>query len=152
MRALVEGFRSVMAHQLDAHPAELDVRDMPDLVSDRMALEQVFGNLIENAVKYLQPGRTGSIVVRGWEDGPRLHYAVVDNGRGIEPRDFERIFDLFRRAGAQDVAGHGIGLAHARALVRRLGGTITVSSEPGQGTTFVVTLPRVLTVSNEEAA
>ena len=152
MRALVEAFKTVLAHQLDAHPAILDVRDMPDIVSDRMAIEQVFGNLVENAVKYLQPGRDGRIVVRGWEDGPRLHYAVVDNGRGIDPRDFDRIFDLFRRAGAQDVAGEGIGLAHARALVRRLGGTISVSSEPGQGTTFVVTLPRVLTVSNEEAA
>ena len=152
MRSLVEAFQTVLAHQLDEHPAVLDTRDMPDVVSDRMAIEQVFGNLVENAVKYLQPGKPGLIVVRGWEDGPNLHYAIVDNGRGIDPRDFDRIFDLFRRAGAQDVPGHGIGLAHTRALVRRLGGTITVSSEPGQGSTFVVTLPRVLTASNEEAA
>lgn len=152
MRPLVEGFRSVLAHQLDAHPAELDVRDMPDLVCDRMAPEQIFGNLVENALKYLQPGRAGSILVRGWEDGPRLHFAVVDNGRVIEPRDFDRVFDPFRHAATQDVARHGTGLAHARALVRRLGGTITVSSEPGQGTTFAVTLPRMLTVSSEEAA
>ena len=69
-------------------------------------------------------------------------YAVRDNGRGIEARDRERVFDLFRRSGVQDRPGEGIGLAHVRALVRRLGGSITLTSEPGQGSTFTVTLPR----------
>ena len=67
---------------------------------------------------------------------------MADNGRGIAPQDHERIFELFRRSGAQDQPGEGIGLAHVRALVRRLGGEITVQSELGRGTTFqVVALP-----------
>ena len=82
---------------------------------------------------------------------PKVRIAVKDNGRGIESRDFERIFDLFRRAGAQDRPGEGIGLAHVRALVRRLGGSISVNSAVGVGSTFVVTLPKVLTVSTEAA-
>ena len=66
---------------------------------------------------------------------------VTDNGRGIDPKDHQRIFDLFRRAGIQDQQGQGIGLAHVRALVRRMGGTINVSSELHKGSTFTVTLP-----------
>ena len=66
---------------------------------------------------------------------------MCDNGRGIDPKDHQRIFDLFRRAGTQDRPGQGIGLAHVRALVRRLGGTMSVTSALGQGSTFTITLP-----------
>ena len=68
-------------------------------------------------------------------------FEISDNGRGIDPRDHQRIFDLFRRAGVQDKPGQGIGLAHVRALVRRLGGTMSVSSELNAGSTFTITLP-----------
>jgi len=74
----------------------------------------------------------------------KLGYAVfdvADNGRGIDASDHQRIFDLFRRAGTQDKPGQGIGLAHVRALVRRLGGTMSVASDINQGSTFTVTLP-----------
>jgi signal transduction histidine kinase len=75
---------------------------------------------------------------------------VIDNGRGIDPKDHQRIFDLFRRAGTQDRPGQGIGLAHVRALVRRLGGTMSVSSELGNGSTFAVTLPAIWTGQNRD--
>jgi signal transduction histidine kinase len=104
-------------------------------------MEQIFSNLIENAVKYLQADRAGQVTVRGREDGDRVVYEVQDNGRGIDPRDHERIFDLFRRSGTQDQPGEGIGLAHVRALAYRLGGFIDVQSELGQGATFQVSLP-----------
>ena len=104
-------------------------------------MEQVFGNLVDNALKYLQPGRAGRVVVRGREDRGRLVYEVQDNGRGIDPRDHERVFDLFRRAGVQDQPGEGIGLAHVRALVHRLGGSITLESALDRGSVFRVSLP-----------
>ncbi len=151
MRKMLTGYGDVIAHQLDACGATLTIGDIPGLTSDRLALEQIFGNLIENALKYLDPARPGRIEIRGWDDGHKVRIAVQDNGRGIEARDFERIFDLFRRAGAQDRPGEGIGLAHVRALVRRLGGAISVNSEVGVGSTFLVTLPKVLTVSTEAA-
>ncbi|MHB2167477.1 ATP-binding protein [Alsobacter sp. R-9] len=144
LRELVASLAESLAPRADATGASVTVGDLPDVVSDRLALEQVFANLLDNALKYLRPDVPGRIHVRGWEDGPNIRVAVVDNGRGVEARDFERIFDLFRRAGAQDVPGEGIGLAHVRALVRRLGGVVSLSSEPGEGTTFIVTLPRVL--------
>ena len=115
---------------------------LPALTCDRLAVEQVLSNLVENALKYMQPGRTGQVAVRGASvPGGRVAIEVEDNGRGIDPRDHERVFELFRRSGAQDTPGEGIGLAHVRALVYRLGGTIGCTSELGRGSVFRVTLP-----------
>jgi PAS domain S-box-containing protein len=151
MSLLLEGQRQSMMHQLSEREAELVIENVPDLVSDRLAVEQVFGNLIENAVKYLDPKRPGLIVVRGRDLGASVCYEVADNGRGIDTKDYDRIFDLFRRSGVQDQQGEGIGLAHVRALVRRLGGTISVSSKFGEGSTFTVVLPKFISMSSEAA-
>jgi len=130
-------------HQLDERGARIELGDrFPVIHSDRLALEQVFGNLVDNAVKYLSADRPGHIRITAKEDLSGVTIEVADNGRGIAPNDHERIFELFRRAGTQDVAGEGIGLAHVRALVRRLGGDITVDSELGKGSRFKVRLPR----------
>jgi signal transduction histidine kinase len=133
--------RSV-AHQLAEKDGSFRIEaPLPPVRSDRLALEQVFGNLIDNAVKYLDPARPGRIVVRGRRERHRVIYEVADNGRGIAKTDFDRVFELFRRSGAQDRPGEGIGLAHVRALLRRIGGTISCESELGAGSTFQVTLP-----------
>ena len=133
-----------LSQQLASKDAELLVDgELPDLVSDRLAVEQIFGNLIENAVKYLMPGRAGRITVKGQREGALLCYKIVDNGRGIAEKDRERIFELFRRSGEQDTQGEGIGLAYVRNLARRLGGAVSVESEFGKGSTFTVTLPAV---------
>jgi signal transduction histidine kinase len=116
--------------------------DAPPVVSDRLSLEQIFGNIIDNAVKYRAAERPIEIDIRARrERGGRVRIDVADNGRGIAEQDHARVFDLFRRAGAQDKPGEGIGLAHVRSLVRNLGGDITLSSRPDVGTTMTVTLP-----------
>jgi signal transduction histidine kinase len=122
--------------------AEIEAAPLPRIDSDRVAMEQILSNLIENAVKYLAPGRPGLVKVTGWEEGDSVILEIEDNGRGIDPRDHERIFDLFRRSGVQDQAGEGIGLAHVRALAYRLGGVIGVRSELDRGATFRLSLPR----------
>jgi signal transduction histidine kinase len=92
------------------------------------------------------PGRPLMLNIDAYPDGPgRIRVDVKDNGRGIAPQDLERVFELFRRAGEQDQRGEGIGLAHVRSLIRNLGGDVTVESELGQGSTFVLTLPSDLT-------
>jgi signal transduction histidine kinase len=132
-----------LQHQLDTAGAAIEIPDaLPSVVGDRLALEQVFGNILENAVKYLSKDRTGRIEVSGEEGGGRVKIKISDNGRGIDEKDQERIFELFRRAGAQDRPGEGVGLAHVRALVRRMGGDVTVSSRLGEGSTFEVDLPK----------
>ena len=140
---LIGQIRDTLTHRLAEADATLEIDGrLPEVISDRFSLDQVFSNLIENAVKYLRPGVPGRITVSGRREAQRLVYAIADNGRGIDPRDHARVFDLFRRSGAQDKPGEGIGLAHVRALVRRLGGSISLTSEPGQGSTFSVVLPK----------
>lgn len=145
---LIEGIVATMAHQAAEAEAKIRIERLPNIVSDRLALEQIFSNLIDNALKYLKPGVPGDISVRGRTKLGFAIFEVSDNGRGIDPRDHQRIFDLFRRAGTQDKPGQGIGLAHVRALVRRLGGTISVASELHHGSTFTITLPINWTIRN----
>jgi signal transduction histidine kinase len=123
---------------------------LPDLNHDRLAIEQIFQNLIENATKYLKPGTPGTVVIRGNRNGRRVAYEIEDDGRGISPHDHERIFDLFRRSGAQDQRGEGIGLAHVRSLAYRLGGTVTVASTLNEGATFTVDLPVAFEAEKDE--
>ena len=150
--ALVAAQGESLSQQLSERDAEVVIEgDLPALVSDRLAIEQIFGNLIENAVKYLADDRPGRIVVSGRPEGPLMRYAIADNGRGIAAKDFERIFDLFRRAGEQNTPGEGIGLAYVRNLARRLGGNVAVNSDLGVGSTFSVTLPATFRLQTDEA-
>ncbi|WP_062209825.1 ATP-binding protein [Aureimonas sp. AU12] len=136
MEALVGGIVQTLQHRLSEIGATIEIEPMPAVVSDRVAVEQIFSNLVENAVKYLKPGRPGVIKVRGRREGARAVFEIEDNGRGIDPKDHDRVFDLFRRSGQQDQPGEGIGLAHVRALVYRLGGVIDCRSALDAGATF----------------
>ena len=147
MTAMIQGIGDSLNHQLEAGDVTFEVADLPLIDSDRLSMEQIFGNLIDNAVKYLEPGRPGRITVDGEEQaGGWVVYRIADNGRGVAERDRERIFELFRRAGRQDQPGEGLGLAFVKNSVRRLGGSIDVDSEFGKGSTFTLKFPRRLIV------
>ncbi|MFN3558870.1 MAG: sensor histidine kinase [Brevundimonas sp.] len=148
MTKMVQGIADSLNHQTGEANAEIIVEPLPRLDSDRLSVEQVFGNLIDNAVKYLDHDRPGRIVVSGQEQGGWIVYRIQDNGRGITPRDHERIFELFRRSGRQDRSGEGLGLAFVRNSVRRLGGEITVDSELGKGSTFILKFPTRLILAD----
>ncbi|MCF4128170.1 ATP-binding protein [Methylobacterium sp. SyP6R] len=141
MTALVQSLADAQRHQADTVAAVITIGELPDIVADRVALGQIFGNLIDNAIKYLAKDRPGRIAVTGTLSDGLAVIRVSDNGRGIDARDHARVFELFRRSGVQDRPGEGIGLAHVRTLVRALGGRIDLESEFGAGTTFTVTLP-----------
>jgi signal transduction histidine kinase len=131
-------------HQITAAEGEVAIDDAaPPIVSDRLALEQVLGNLLDNAVKYRAPERPLRLSMQArLALADRIEIELSDNGRGIAPTDHERVFELFRRSGVQNQPGEGIGLAYVRRLVRNLGGDIKLRSELGKGTTFTVILPR----------
>lgn len=132
-------------HQIEAGNTDFVVGEIVPFESDRLSMEQIMGNLIDNAVKYLDVSRPGRIEVSGRDlPGGWVEYTVADNGRGIAARDHERIFELFRRAGRQDRQGEGLGLAFVRNSVRRLGGSIDVESVPGEGSTFRLKFPKRL--------
>lgn len=141
MGPLVTGVADTLFQRAQDEGAVIEIGDLPDVVSDRMAVEQIMANLIENAIKYLSPDRKGLIRVGGIKERSMVHYDVIDNGRGIAPQDHDRVFELFRRSGKQDKPGEGIGLANVRALAHRLGGNVTVQSQLDQGATFRLSLP-----------
>ena len=136
-------------HQVTEAGGEISLDiDVPVIVSDRLSMEQVVGNLLDNAVKYAQPGRALSVRISVKQAiANHVDITIEDNGRGIAEQDHERIFELFRRSGSQDKPGEGIGLAHVRSSVRSLGGEIRVTSRLGEGTTFSINLPRDLAAS-----
>ncbi len=140
---LVRASADAIRHQLSAAGGTLTLdAETPVLVIDRLSLEQVVANLLDNAVKYRSRERPLRIAVRASEiAGGRVLIEVADNGRGIEEADHERVFDLFARVGRQDQPGEGVGLAHVRTIVRNLGGKVSMSSAPGIGTTFRIELP-----------
>ena len=142
MDALMRSVADGVAHRVGEVGATVAIGPMPAITADRIAVEQVFANLVDNAVKYLRDDVAGVIAITATAGTTTATFTVTDNGRGIRPDDRERVFDLFRRAGKQDRPGEGIGLANVRSLIRRLQGTIVLDSAPGSGCVFTVTLPR----------
>lgn len=139
---LAQAAVDAVQHQINESGGEAAVDvSTPPVFTDRLALEQILGNLLDNAIKYRHPDRPIHIDIKGRQerDG-RIFIDVRDNGRGIAAEDHERVFELFRRSGNQNVPGEGIGLAHVRIMARNLGGDITLSSNPDHGTTFTISI------------
>lgn len=143
MNELVRGLLNTLAHQIESRSIAVTTGELPDLVADRTAVEQIFGNLLDNAVKYLEPGRPGMIAISADRGDGEAMFHVADNGRGMAKEDIPRSFEIFRRMGKQDVPGEGMGLAYVKTLVRLLGGRIWCESEPGAGATFSFSLPLI---------
>jgi two-component system, OmpR family, sensor histidine kinase BaeS len=114
----------------------------PELVGDPVRLRQLIGNLLANAIRHTPPG--GAVTVRTGRTGDSLTIAVTDTGHGIAPDDLPKVFDRFWRADesrSRHTGGSGLGLPIARQLAEAHGGTLTVDSTLGAGTTFTVILP-----------
>jgi len=140
MDALVQATLESLAHQIEERQVEVTVGPLPEVVADRTSMEQIMGNLLGNAVKYLDPDRPGRIGIIAQRGPGETTFHIRDNGRGIAEDDMDKVFAPFRRIGRQDVPGEGMGLPYVQALVRRHGGRIWCESEPGVATTFTFTI------------
>jgi signal transduction histidine kinase len=131
-----------MQHQIKTSGATIMVDQLPMITADRLSIEQVFSNLLDNAVKYLDQGRAGEIRIVASQDKTGTTFAVTDNGIGIVDGDIHKVFEIFRRGeAAAKVAGEGIGMPNARAIIKRHNGDIWFESTPGRGTTFFFNIP-----------
>ena len=124
-------------YQVTVHAGALD----GIVLADRTRLRQVLINLLTNGIKYNRPQGRVSVGVRN--TGRQLTIEVGDTGRGLAPDQLAHLFEPFNRLGAEGeaVEGNGIGLVIVKALVERMGGKVSVESEPAHGTRFGVTLP-----------
>ncbi len=121
----------------------MSVSDLPPCRGDVVQMTQAFNNLLDNAVKYLDPNRRGKVWIEGWTEKDRCVYSVADNGVGIASSQQERVFDVLHRVRPDGpVAGEGLGLSIARRIVERNNGKIWLESEPGEGSKFFISLPK----------
>jgi signal transduction histidine kinase len=141
MNEIAKSILSSLAHQIEQRKTVVTIGELPTIAADKLAMEQIMGNLLDNALKYLDPGRDGQIAVTAEQNGEEIVFHISDNGRGIAQDDMHKVFEIFRRAGKQDVPGEGMGLAYVKTLVRKQGGRIWCESELGKGTTFSFTVP-----------
>jgi len=140
MEALVQTSLETLSHQIQERGIEVSVGSLPEVVADRTAMEQIVGNILGNAVKYIDPERPAQIEVTAKINNTETIFRIQDTGRGIAQEDMGKVFVPFRRAGKQDTQGEGMGLAYVQTLVRRHGGRIWCESEAGKGTTFIFTI------------
>lgn len=138
-------------HIIASRKIQVKVHPLPTVEADSLSVEQVFGNVIDNAIKYLDPQREGRIEIGGSRSYRQTTFWVRDNGRGINSHDMQKIFEIYRRGGNnRDVEGEGMGMAYVRSTLRRLGGTIWCDSTEGAGTTFYFTISNSLRKDGQE--
>ena len=141
MNEIVRNTLKSLGHQIKTQGIQLSVGDLPKTTADKVSMEQIFSNLMSNAVNYLDPKRAGEIEIGGENRLDETAFHVRDNGRGINPYDIEKIFNMFERLSDDSVTGEGMGLAYVRVLVRCHGGEVFCESEYGTGSIFTFTIP-----------
>ena len=141
MNAMLSGIAQAMEFQIQQAKARVRITEVPDCLGDSTQINQVFSNLLDNAIKYLDPKRTGLISVSGRIEEGRSVYIVRDNGIGIARAHQAKIFEIFHRLDPSRGTGEGLGLTIAQRILERHNGGIRVESEPGNGASFFVSLP-----------
>lgn len=141
MNNLIENVLNAYNYQLTEIEATVSKEDLSDCYGDENQLNQLFSNLIGNAIKYRDQNRKLQLKISSKENYNKVTYAVRDNGIGIHPRNVEKIWDVFYRVDASDPdAGDGLGLSVARRIIDKHKGRISVESTEGVGSTFFVEL------------
>lgn len=142
--ALAQQAVSILSARVDQDDALIEIDELPKAQADAGLLLHVLQNLIGNAIKY-RGAASPRVKVEGTVRGSEVEYSVSDNGRGIDPKYFGRIFEPFKRlGGAGNQEGVGLGLAICQRVIDAHHGRIWVESEPGVGSTFKFTLPALV--------
>ncbi len=140
-RDCVDDALRALSLRVEETGTSVEIDDLPPVRGDRTLLNQLFQNLISNAIKFVREGRPVVHVTYAFDDGRQV-FGIRDNGIGMQPEHADTIFAPFKRLhDRSEFEGTGIGLSIARKAVERHGGEIWVESEPGHGSHFKFTLP-----------
>ena len=142
IRGIIDAARESYSWVEEQHELRIDVRDNLRVRADSSMMEKVVSNLLENAAKYSKPG--SPITISAEEANDKVLLSIADQGTGIEPSEQALIFERFYRGRSQALgtSGTGMGLAISRAIVDAHGGSIGVTSQPGRGSVFTLTMPK----------
>ncbi len=151
MDKVVKTTMDSFALQIEKNNINVIIKPLPSVVADLTSMEQIIGNLLENAIKYRDNSRPGRIEINGERGNDKTIFHVNDNGRGISEADIDKIFEIFSRVGAQDTPGDGMGLAYVKTLVQNHNGAIRCRSKPGEGAQFTFTISNYLGNGGDDA-
>ena len=141
MNGLIKDVLSNFKFKCKSENIKLEISDLPPGIGDYAQINMVFSNLIDNALKFLDPERPGLIGISGYEDDDKSVYCIEDNGIGIAPEYKDKIFEIFHQL-APSIEGEGLGLSIVRMVLEKNEGLIRVESEKGRGSKFSVILNR----------
>lgn len=147
MNRLISEITSAFEFQLKEANVNLHIGELPPCFGNELHLNQVFSNLLNNALKYLDPQRPGEIKITAKEtdanNGKQRYavYCVEDNGIGISREYHKKIFEIFSRLNPDDTDGEGLGLTIVNKIISRHHGKVWVESDPGKGSKFFISLP-----------
>lgn len=150
MNGLMAEVVAAMEFQIKETDVHLEIADLPPCRGDKMLVNQIFTNLLDNALKYLDKQCSGLIRINGWIGEGKVVYCVEDNGIGIDQAHQEKIFRLFHRLNSEQSEGEGLGLTIVKRILSRLEGDIWLESTYGSGSRFYVSLPRIASYEHDE--
>jgi two-component system CheB/CheR fusion protein len=143
MNLLLKDVVSIYSNNIEQKKTVVSWNDLPEITGAKIPLQQLFQNLIGNAIKYQHPDTIPEITITAVTFDEYWEFAVADNGIGIEPEYFDRIFVIFQRLhNKNEFSGTGIGLAICKKIVNNHNGKLWVKSEPKKGSTFYFTIAR----------
>ncbi len=143
MNRLISDVIATHEYKIKETKTTCQVEELPSCSGDEVQINQVFSNLLDNALKYLDSDRKGIIRISGRSDNRRTIYCLEDNGIGIEEKQQEKVFEIFHRLNPCDsVIGDGLGLAIVQQILSRHGGKVWVESESGKGSKFFVQMSK----------
>lgn len=136
---------------IETNRVNVTLRPLDAVIADQSSLRDIFTGIIDNAIKYLDPTREGSITVSSHRDLTYTTFLVRDNGRGMSEDEQSRVFEVFQRGDdVLNISGDGMGMPYVRALVRRHRGIVWFETKKNKGTVFYFTVDNSLTPGNQD--
>jgi len=142
MNKLIKTVLNNYKFTIDQKDIKIELDDLHGCYADELAVNQIFSNLIDNAIKYQSPERKLIIKITSESNDDKVIYSIQDNGIGISEEELDKIFDVFYRIDPGNMEGEGIGLSLIKKTIEKLGGEISVGSKEGEGTRFYISLQK----------